>query len=37
MKPDLLGEVVLIGSGIAIFTPLLLILVAALTGTIVPH
>jgi hypothetical protein len=35
MKPDLLGEIVLVGSGIVLFVPLLLILVIALTQT--PH
>ena len=32
MRPDLLSEIVLLGSGIVIFLPLLLILVAAVTG-----
>jgi hypothetical protein len=31
MKPDLLSEILLVGSGIILFVPLLLILVAALT------
>lgn len=35
MKSDLLGEIILVGSGIALFLPLLLILVIALTQT--PH
>jgi hypothetical protein len=35
MKPDLLAEIVLVGSGIVLFVPLLLILVIALTQT--PH
>ena len=35
MKPDLLGEIVLVGSGIVLFVPLLLILVIAFTQT--PH
>jgi hypothetical protein len=35
MKPDLLGEIVLVGSGIVLFVPLLFILVIALTQT--PH
>jgi hypothetical protein len=32
LKPDLLGEIVLLGSGIVIFVPLLLMVVVALTG-----
>lgn len=32
MKPDLLSEILLLGSGMIIFMPLLLILVVALTG-----
>jgi hypothetical protein len=36
MSPDLLSEIVLLGSGIMIFLPLLFILVVALTG-IAPH
>ncbi|HYA23278.1 MAG TPA: hypothetical protein VEF05_03905 [Terriglobales bacterium] len=35
MKSDLLGEIVLVGSGIVLFVPLLLILVIAFTET--PH
>jgi hypothetical protein len=35
MKSDLLGEIVLVGSGIVLFVPLLLILVIAFTQT--PH
>ena len=31
MKPDLLSEILLLGSGLIIFVPLLLILVVALT------
>ena len=31
MKPDLLSEILLAGSGLILFVPLLLILVAALT------
>jgi len=31
MKPDLLSEILLVGSGLVLFVPLLLILVAALT------
>jgi hypothetical protein len=31
MEPDLLGEIVLLGSGIVLFVPLLLILVIAFT------
>ena len=31
MKPDLLSEILLVGSGLILFVPLLLILVAALT------
>ncbi|MGA9528985.1 MAG: hypothetical protein WBS24_12800 [Terriglobales bacterium] len=31
MKPDLLSEIVLLGSGIAIFIPLLLLFLIALT------
>ena len=33
MESDLLSEIVLLGSGIAIFVPLMLLLVVALTGT----
>jgi hypothetical protein len=32
LKPDLLGEIVLLGSSIVIFVPLLLMLVVALMG-----
>jgi len=35
MKSDLVGEIVLVGSGIVLFVPLLLIVVIALTQT--PH
>lgn len=35
MKSDLLGEIILVGSGIVLFIPLLLIFVIALTQT--PH
>jgi len=31
MRPDLLSKIVLVGSGIVLFAPLLLVLVAALT------
>jgi hypothetical protein len=31
MKPDLLSEILLVGTGLILFLPLLLILVAALT------
>jgi hypothetical protein len=31
MKPDLLSEILLLGSGLILFVPLLLILVVALT------
>lgn len=31
MKPDLLSELLLVGSGLILFVPLLLILVSALT------
>jgi hypothetical protein len=31
MKPDLLSELLLLGSGIILFVPMLLILVAAIT------
>jgi hypothetical protein len=31
MKPDLLSEILLVGSGLILFVPLLLILVSALT------
>lgn len=31
MKPDLLSEILLVGSGLALFVPLLLILVTALS------
>jgi hypothetical protein len=31
MKPDLLSEILLVGSGIILFVPLLLMLFAALT------
>lgn len=34
MKPDLLSEILLLGSGIVLFVPLLLILVAALTQSV---
>jgi hypothetical protein len=32
LKPDLLGEIVLLGSGIVIIVPILLMLVMAFTG-----
>jgi len=32
MRPDLFSEIVLLASGVVIFLPLLLILVAALSG-----
>jgi len=31
MKPDMLSEILLVGSGLVLFVPLLLILVATLT------
>lgn len=31
MKPDLLSEILLVGSGIILFVPLLLVLAAAIT------
>jgi hypothetical protein len=34
MKPDLLSEIVLVASGLILFVPLLLILVAACTQTV---
>jgi hypothetical protein len=34
MKPDLLSEVVLVASGLILFVPLLLILVAACTQSV---
>jgi hypothetical protein len=37
MRPDLLSEIVLLGSGIVIFLPLLFILVVAVTGIAAPH
>jgi hypothetical protein len=37
MKPDLLGEIVLLASGIVLFLPLLLLLVVALTRTAALH
>jgi hypothetical protein len=35
MKPDLLGEIILLGSGIVLFVPVLLVLAMALTRA--PH
>jgi hypothetical protein len=37
MKPDLLGEIVLAGSGVVIFVPLLLIVALVLTQGAAPH
>jgi hypothetical protein len=37
MKPDLVGEIVLLASGIVLFLPLLLLLVVALTRTAALH
>lgn len=37
MKPDLLGEIILLASGVVLFVPLLLIVVAALTRGIPVH
>jgi len=34
MKPDLLSEIVLVATGLILFVPLLLILVAACTQTV---
>ena len=34
MRPDLLSEILLVGSGLILFVPLLLILVAALTQSL---
>jgi hypothetical protein len=34
MKPDLLSEILLVGSGFILFVPLLLILVAALVQSV---
>ncbi len=34
MKPDLLSEILLVGSGLILFVPLLLVLVTALTQSI---
>jgi len=34
MKPDLLSEILLVGTGLILFVPLLLILVSALTQSI---
>ena len=34
MKPDLLSEILLVGSGLILFVPLLLILATALTQSI---
>lgn len=36
MKPDILSEVVLIASGVALFIPLLLMLIMSLTHVPVP-
>lgn len=36
MKPDILSEVVLIASGVALFIPLLLMLIMSLTHAPVP-
>lgn len=37
MKPDLLGEIILLASGVVLFVPLLLIVVVALTRGIPVH
>jgi hypothetical protein len=37
MKPDLLSEIVLVGSGVLIFVPLLLILALAFTSGAALH
>jgi hypothetical protein len=34
MKPDLFSEILLVGSGLILFVPLLLILVSALTQSV---
>jgi hypothetical protein len=34
MKPDLLSEILLVGSGLILFVPLLLILVSAVTQSV---
>jgi len=37
MRPDLFSEILLVGSGLVLFVPLLLILVTALTQSAAPR